>query len=271
MRTRRRVALVLALIPTLSCSPRAVVQGTVTAFEDGAPLAGATVTAVQHGWGFSNGTLVWDKDKSVSVTTDASGDFAVSVRAGSSVKLRVRHPGYQRFETWYERGAQPGIRLKERIDVPRVVPTGSLRLGLRDDGSTYGWSFARGEVAASDTAADVLPVSVSPEPRGVITLRATGRGGIRFVPKSELGVDDLFLVYTDEAPEDGYSDTATIDFSSEGGVYFVRTRDGAHYAKFVFTPSAFAMMPGPGIVRDLTLQYVYNPDGSRNLLYQMPE
>lgn len=246
-------------------------RGTVHDFESGEPIEGATVTAVQHGWGFSNGTLVWDKDRSDSVTTDPRGAFTVDYRSGSGVKLRARAGGYQRFEASYARGDRPEIRLKRRVEVERVLPTGILRLGLREDGTFYGWDFASGGVATSSDEADVFPVSVDSDARGSITFRAAGSGGVRFVPKAEIGVDAFLLVYTDHAPAQGYVETGVIDFESEGGVYFVRTRDGERFAKFEFMPSAFMQSPGAGIVRDLSLHYVYNPDGSRNLLYQMPE
>ena len=99
-------------------------------------------------------------------------------------------------------------------------------------------------------------------------IRAAGEGGIRFVAREELGVDNMFLIYTDTAPLDGYESTAELDFDSDGGIYFVKTRDGEQYAKFEFIPTAFAMESATDIARDLSLHYVYNPDGSRDLRYQ---
>lgn len=257
------------LLSSTSCGGS--IEGVVTDYETGEPIRGATVTALQHGWGVSNGQLVWDKDKSVSVETDEAGTFAVGFRSWSGVRLRSRAPGYQRFEASWARGDHSEIRLKRRVEGARPLPGGFLRLGIREDGTMYGWDFSTGEVATSPEEADLFPVSVDRDARGTITFRATGAGGLRFVSREELGVDAQFLVYTDVAPEDGYTMTAVIDFSSEGGVFFVRTRDGERFAKFAFTPSAFAQMLDPGVARDLALQYVYNPDGSRDLLYQVPE
>lgn len=261
----------LALSPVAFLACGGTIDGTVTDYHTGAPIGGAEVTSVEHGWGFSDGSLVWDKDKSSAVTTAPDGTFTARFRNGASAKLRVRSRGYQAFESVYARGADVGIRLKRRVEDAPVLPSGFLQLGLMDDGTTYGWNFARGEIARSPEDADILPVTVGEGARDAITFRALGEGGIRFVPARELGVDDLFLVYTDEAPADGYQDTAMIDFTSEGGVYFVRTRDGGHYAKFAFTPTAFGQIHDPGSVRDLALHFVYNPDGSRNLLYQVRE
>lgn len=52
-----------------------------------------------------------------------------------------------------------------------------------------------------------------------------------------------------------------------GGVLFVNTRDD-RYAKIEFYPDAFFMESAPDILRDLSLRYVYDPDGSRDLRFQ---
>lgn len=247
------------------------IGGTVTDYNTREPIAGAEVTAVEHGWGFSNGTLVWDKDKSTTVTTDLDGSFTASFRYGASAKLRIRSSGYQAFEAAYPRGAAVDVRLKRRVEGVGPLPSGFLQMGLLEDGTTYGWDFSSGGIATSPEEADILPVAVGEGARDSIVFRTPGDGGVLFVPASELGVDNLFLVFSDEAPADGYRDTGVIDFESEGGVYFIRTRDGERYAKFEFTPSAFLQSVDPGVVRDLSLHFVYNPDGSRNLFYQVRE
>lgn len=261
----------LCVLSLSACGFGGTVRGTVADFETGEPIPGAEVTAVEHGWGFQDGSLVWDKDKSTTVTTDAEGSFTATFRYGASVRLRVEREGYQAFEADYRRAADARIRLKRRVEGIERLPDGFLRLGLREDGTTYGWSFSAGEITSDPEEADVLPVYVGEASRDSIVFRTPAEGGVRFVPASRLGVDNLFLVFTDEAPADGYGDTAVIDFESEGGVYFVRTRDGERYAKFEFRPTSFFSMNDPGVVRDLSLHFVYNPDGSRNLLYQVPE
>jgi hypothetical protein len=150
----------------------------------------------------------------------------------------------------------------------KSLPSGFLRLGQKTDGSLYGWDFSSGALTATADDADIFPESVEPGSRGNMLLRVSGGGGIRFVSREELGVDNMFLVYTDTAPADGYETTAELDFKSNGGIYFVRTRDGQHFAKFEFIPTAFAMESAPDIARDLSLHYVFNPDGTRELRYQ---
>lgn len=141
-------------------------------------------------------------------------------------------------------------------------------MGRKTDRSLYGWDFSGKSLATVEEKTDIFPESVESDSRGNIRIRASGDGGLRFVSRKDLGVDNMFLIYSDTAPVDGYEATAELDFESEGGIYFVRTRDGAHYAKFEFIPTAFVMKSGPDIARDLSLHYVYNPEGTRDLRYQ---
>jgi len=258
----------IAVLASTGCLVGKTVSGTVTDFETGRGIQGATIRAAQHGWGISNGNLVWDKDYSSFATTDEQGRFTIGYRRGSSANLWAESPGYQRFQAWYPRNANATIRLKRRIAGLKALPSGFLRLGRKTDGSYYGWDFAAGQLATTADEADIYPTSAEPESKGNMRIRARGAGGIRFVPSAELGVDNMFLVYTDTAPASGYEPSAELDFESEGGIYFVRTRDGTHYAKFEFIPTAFFMESGPDIARDLSLHYVYNPDGTRDLRYQ---
>lgn len=108
---------------------------------------------------------------------------------------------------------------------------------------------------------------VDGDTRGPILLRACGRGGLGYVTAESLGVMSDYLVYADTAPEDGYVNELLLDFKTRGGVVFVRTRDGAHYAKFEFTPSGFGGFMDPDVARDVAFAYVFEPSGSRYLPY----
>lgn len=245
-------------------------RGQVIEFGNGRPVAGATVTARAHGWGLSQGSLVWDKDKSVRVESGSDGRFHLSHRSGSSVELWVEKAGFVRYSHWYPSDAVVEIKLRRSDPKLARLPTGFLALGLFTSGQFYGWSFALNQQVSSADQADLLPEFMEQDIRGRVVVRALGNGGIQFVPSSQLGVDSHFLVYSDEAPPDGYQATAVLDFRSEGGIYFVRTRDGRHFAKFEFTPSGFGSRADRGIRRDLQLRFVYNPDGSRRLPFQEP-
>ena len=207
----------------------------------------------------------------VAVTTAISGPdgaFDLRYRVGDSVLLLVKQPGYQSFRNHYERDARVRVRLKPLIANYRPLPNGYLNVGLKTDGSFYGWDFATGKLTSDPAEADLFPEQVDADHRGPIRLRAAGLGGIRFVPRAELGVDDQFLSYGDTAPADAYARQVVLDFTGDGGLYFVRTRDGGHYAKVAFSPWSFFMDAGPDVQRDLSLRYVYNPDGGTDLRFQ---
>ena len=92
----RRISLCLVVPFVLACNltePEVErleirVQGTVTAADDGTPVAGATVGVFGFGFGPTRST-----------TTDASGDyslsFVVSRCSESSKGILVRHPGFR--------------------------------------------------------------------------------------------------------------------------------------------------------------------------------
>ena len=252
-----------------ACRTTKTITGRVTDFRSGLPMSGVTVQAVQNGWGWSRGP-VWDKDYLTSATTDTEGRFLLPYRVGGSANLVASLHGYNVFRHWYEPSTVATIRLKGLVHPPKMLPTDYLRVGIYTDGRLYGWNFGNSSVVASPGGADVFPALVESGENGRIVLRATGKGGLHFVTQSKLGVDDQFLVYADSAPETGYIAEATIDFSGKGGLYFVRTRDGEHYAKFEFYPDATASTADRGVARDLMLRFVYNPPGSRALSHDEP-
>ncbi len=58
------------------------------------PIANATVTARQQGWGW-DGYLVWDKNYWVTSPSDASGLFTIRFTHGRSANLWVTKDGYR--------------------------------------------------------------------------------------------------------------------------------------------------------------------------------
>jgi hypothetical protein len=67
-----------------------------------------------------------------------------------------------------------------------------------------------------------------------------------------------------------YGKRPQLDFTGRGGLVFVRTRDGVHYAKFELTPQAFGSFLDHDAKRDAALGYVYGPGGSRYLPFEIP-
>ena len=258
-------ALLLAgLLAAGGCRFEKQVSGLVTDYDSGEPLQGALVSTAQTGWGFSRGSLVWDKTHVTQTQTGPDGEFTIHYRVGDSAKLAVSLDGYQYYQSWYAANSRIHARLKRLLQDYEPLPQGFLRLGRRVDGSYYGWNFSRAGMATSADA-DIIPVAVEPSTRGRMRLQA--EGGIHYLSREALGVDNQFLSYADAAPLEGYRNTVELDFTSGGGVLFVRTRAN-RFAKIEFNPGAFFMESTPDIARDLTLRYVYNPDGRRDLRFQ---
>ena len=125
-----------------------------------------------------------------------------------------------------------------------------------------GFSFLLGEtVTANDVGADIVVAQNENEP-GTAIIETQGAGGILFQP-----FDDRIDFYnTPEAPLTGYQKRLYIDRETMG-LYFVRTRDGKHYAKFrllvdlVHPPDGSAFLD----LDSARLLWAYQPDGTRNL------
>ncbi|HEX8946186.1 MAG TPA: hypothetical protein VF785_23825 [Gemmatimonadaceae bacterium] len=265
----RSTAVMLLPSFTASCRWTKTIHGGVTDYDARTPLAGVAVFANQSGWGTSRGTLVWDKEYRYRAQSGPTGDFVLQYRVGDVARLAVDLEGYNHYADYAAPGERVDIRLK-RLPPPHPrLPGGQLRFGLKKDGTRYGWAFDRGTIGSSCAEADVIPERVDEDPRGQILISACGRGGLRFIPAESLGVQTDFLVYADTAPEDGYAGRLLLNFSGRGGIVFVRTRDGMHYAKFAFQPRAFGSFLDPDVKRDAAFGYVFDPGGSRYLPFEI--
>lgn len=245
------------------------IRGRVTEFDTHGAMSGVSVFAYQSGWGISGGSVVWDKSYPYRAVSGPTGEFTLRYRVGSSALLGVDVDGYNAFRAWTGSGRHVEIRLKRLPPPHGRLPSGQVRFGLKKDGSTYGFAFDRAVTATSCADADVVPVRVDGAISGPIVLRACGRGGLHYVTAESLGVLSDYLVYGDTAPEDGYVGELPLDFSTRGGLVFVRTRDGLHYAKFEFTPNAFGSFLDRDVARDVAFTYVFDPSGSRYLPYEV--
>lgn len=264
------VALCLGVsLVVTGCGGEHRLTGQVVDFDTGTPLAGVELVARQSGWGFSGGSLVWDKSYLYRVFSDAQGRFDLRYRHGASAHLWIEADGYQRLELWSDPGEALKVPLKRRVSEFAPLTSGFLGFGLGRDGHYYGWDFAACRQVTDPEGADLIPTAMGSGRRAPVELATGGRGGVMCRSLSELGVPGQPLTYSDEAPVEGYQPRVVLDFAEdEGGVCFVRTRDGEHYAKFAYTPESFAARAHPEIERDVLLRYVFNPSGSRNLHFQ---
>lgn len=89
---------VLFLLLTLLCGCQKTVSGIVFDCKSQQPVAAATVTTRQTGWGISNGSVVWDKEFITTTTTNESGYFELSYSVGDAAKIQVTKHGYNSAE-----------------------------------------------------------------------------------------------------------------------------------------------------------------------------
>lgn len=150
------------------------------------------------------------------------------------------------------------------IELRELTPTGSVpeQDAFYSLKSGLGFSFSSGEVvSASKTDADIVLVQKAEDPISPI-LETQGEGGIIFQPF----YDTVDFYNTPEAPSAGYQKQSHIN-RTQAGVYFVRTRDGKHYAKFRLLVELAQPPQGPPYLdfESARLLWAYQPDGTRNL------
>ncbi|CAI2719386.1 carboxypeptidase-like regulatory domain-containing protein [Nitrospina watsonii] len=262
---------VLLSFALTACSGEHVIEGTVVDYDTREPVAGVRVQAHQTGWKITRDSVTWDHTYTFDTVTDQRGKFRLVYDVGNSAKIQVARKGYVPFTHWYEADSTPVLKIKRKNPDHKPVRFGVMRIGVENH-QPFGWSFAEGRIAFDPEEADVFPMFGSKTDWNHIRLAVAGGGGLQFVSASELEVDGDYLVYTDRAPRQGYAENLEMNFEEPGGVYFVRTRDGRHYAKFEFDPTRLATEGGTsGYTQGnwaLLLMYLHNASGGRYLKYE---
>jgi hypothetical protein len=253
------------------CSGERFVEGQVIDYETRQPVAGVRVILQQTGWKFTGG-VTWDHTYTFESVSDSQGNFRVVYDVGTSAKFHSEKEDYVNFDGWFDPDSTIVLLLKQK-DPGYVRPQfGMLKLGIQGF-KPFGWIFSEKRITFNPDEADVFPQFNSSFDRKNIGLTTTGGGGLHFVSEEKLGVLFDHLVYADQAPATGYIDSALLDFNlKSAGVFFVRNRDGQHHAKFLFNSRTYGT---EGSERDyekgnwaVMLEYVYNPDPSRNLRFE---
>lgn len=272
--SRRFLKFVLLLwlgLAGFGCSGEQFIEGQVIDYKTRQPVARVRIILQQSGWKFTGG-VTWDHTYYFESVSDSQGNFRVVYNVGTSAKLHSEKEDYVNFDGWFEPNSTIVVYVKQK-DPAYVRPQFSLlKLGIQGF-QPFGWIFSEQRITFNPDEADVFPQFDSSFDRKNIGLTATGGGGFHFISEEKLGVRSDHLVYTDQAPATGYTDFVRLDFNQKSaGVFFVRNRDGHHHAKFLFNPRSYG---GEGSERDyekgnwaLMLEYVYNPDPSRNLQFE---
>ena len=253
------------------CSGEQFIEGQVIDYETRQPVAGVRVILQQTGWKFTGG-VIWDHTYTFESVSDSQRNFRVVYDVGTSAKLRSEKEGYVNFDGWFEPNSTIVVNVKQK-EPDYVRPQfGMLKLGIQGF-KPFGWIFSEKRITFKPDEADVFPQFDSSFDRKNIGLTVTGGGGLHFVSEEKLGVRFDHLVYADQAPVTGYTDSARMDFNQKSaGVFFVRNRDGQRHAKFLFNSRTYGTEGGERGYKKgnwaLMLEYVYNPDPSRNLRFE---
>ncbi|MBS1811357.1 MAG: carboxypeptidase regulatory-like domain-containing protein [Acidobacteria bacterium] len=196
-----------------------------------------------------------DSDGMEQTLTRTTSDGNFSTVARGKARIQVWKPGFQ--ISWIQ--DQPSFFIwtnNVTITLRKLTPTNLLSLQETDKEMVpnNGFSFKDGRITSNtDTAADLI-FAAMPASEDSLFLKCKGNGGILFQPDGEKV--DLYNLY--EAPQGGYEEQIRIK-PKEDGVYFVRTSDGAHYAKMRLWRCCDE---NPLHYR---VQWAYQPDGTRNL------
>ena len=236
----------------------AELSGVVLAAGTKAPIEGALV-AVES----SNPNA--DKTSGSYVRTDAQGRFKAAV-AGTSVSVSAWKQGYAMSGRIIRDSAAPdGVTIELREMTPtNWVPNRDAFYDLKPGA---GFSFSLGKVVGGDSPEADVVISQKAGDVAAAIIEARGDGGIIFQPYD--GGTDFYN--SPEAPQGGYKTLERFDPShnpSEDGLYFVRTRDGKHYAKFRLGVNVVKSPSGDmhlDFEHGARLMWAYQPDGTRNL------
>lgn len=235
---------------TLLINAQVVISGKVVSSRDRVPVKGALVSLE----GVIDFEEVGTHDY---VRTDENGRF--TAKAWGIVVLRAWKNGYAMRDIQLGKardlvGQEISIELRE-LQSFNSVPIAVNREGMRIG---EGFSFDSGKVVDGDSSEADIRISVS-KTETERFLEAVGDGGVYFQAFS-VGND---FYNTPEAPREGYSKKAQI-ISDTPGIFYVRARDGKHYAKVYLIRGVKPTAQG----EDHTaywLRWAYQPDGTRNL------
>jgi hypothetical protein len=243
------------------------IEGQVFDFDTGLPIHGAEVRESQQLALIipQHGDYVTRKAR-----TDGEGRFRLKYsQIEEYIGFSCIASGYGTFRRGYKHNSRVVIRLRKKVSGLKPLEQGYVRLRAMKDGTMYGWDFTRQQMTASEDSADILPTSIDAAKWGPLRVKTLGKAGMRFVSEDSLGVDCMFLNYSDTAPQEGYEKTASIRFHDKGGIYFFRTRDG-RYAKIEFNPNLYSSSDvTPEVLREVDLRYLLSKEpGSRDLTYR---
>lgn len=247
----------LFLLSLMAFSSRTMtISGKVISASTKMPLSDVMVAV-------ESGNQYGDESFGSYVKTDQNGNFTAKTTP-AWVSISAWKPGYAVNGLSFQSalallGRETILELKEKAPQPSLTVHDNF-YALKPDN---GFSIRLGRVVTDGSADADFVITENPNDKSTAFIETQGAGGVIFQPFS----NKLNFSNATEAPMTGYSNRAVIDHS-QAGVYFLRTRDGNHYAKFVLNVS-LVMSPDSSSYLDFEqrtrMVWVYQPDGTRNL------
>ena len=213
-----------------------------------------------------------------STHANKSGSFLLVRRSMSTPSLHARATGYAPFDLDAYGKFTTTIRLAKLTEDYASVHRRSLFVRVSDEGVWQSFSFADRsfeadsigppgvDVKAASGANRDFSILVRDLPEPTIEIRCWGRGGIVPADSSfnEYG-ERQFVTLECMAPEGGYVQSLTIRPGHGWRTCYLRSADGAHYARIALTAWAGGRMGGTGGLMRTLMTLWYNDSGGRGV------
>jgi hypothetical protein len=193
--------------------------------------------------------------------TDVEGNFSATARG--EVSVRAWKPGYAL------RGINFGfvstvLRRDIVIELRKLTATNLVQEHdeFHEFGPGAGFSFKMGKVVSGDSSDADIIITQDVNDRTTAYIETRRDGGIIFQPWDE----KIDFDNSPEAPSDGYQQRVRL-IKPQEGLYFVRSQDGNHFAKFRLLVDLVKPSTGSSYLdfKSCRLIWAYQSDGTRNL------
>jgi hypothetical protein len=116
------VFFILIMLATLVFFRREkVVAGQVVDCDSGEPVSEVLVAVNQHGWGFVDRSLVWDKSYVTAGKSGENGSFLIGFKVGSSANITTTAEGYMKAQQYEIPSRNVVIKIRKGTEPPGQV------------------------------------------------------------------------------------------------------------------------------------------------------
>ena len=249
---------------------RSVLRGKVIESGTGKPVEYAKI------WTFSGG--VWSESLTDSTHANWNGLFLLVRRGMGATSLHARATGYAPFDLdTYDKGtitirlaklAPDHAAVRRRYLYVRANKGGVWQSCLLSDRASEIDSIGPPgvDVEARSAATRDFSILLRESPDPAIKIRCWGKGGIVLADSSsdEYG-EDQFVSLECVAPDTGYVQSLVIRPGDGWQTCFLRSADGAHFARIALMMGTHQWMERPGELKRVMMQLWYNESGGRGV------